>query len=984
MAKKSFHRYPRLDRQSMLTILANQKALMVHQLTLVDLLNSIENGRELSRELVKDDPNKDGYGNGLGLKVANRIIAKRDQLNGFTSLTDLIDIPYFGIDKFNDLIYTYVNHYLPIPTLLGAEFDRLLMSLSRLEIFAKREGLSGNQFIGLLHTIYQTEKLDGGDFEFSEQLEESATKINGTWLENANFSEDMSIIKASKEISIGKNQTNFQHFIATLYAKLSNNNTNRIAFESRLGRATSMYLSQEDINNESEILHTDVDVYHFETMSQSHYHGMADALAMKYEPSSSFIWNLLNYYTKKRDKSFNKFKTAAVSIGLGNWNASVNSFINDEPDLRVQWQNNIKGLLNEDNPKILSGLNTANVNKQMDEVVIKNTDSFIDMLSALAQAQDDDANLISWNRLESRPRTDDYTRTMFAEIRDPLWMLARQYQFGEFLGEDAGSAIETRVNVKTTKIDTFAGLLDNSASDYNEGEPLEMTVEKTSVNVDLMSRLEMCRWWKRKAKANPDGVSFIEDLCTSTQLAIDEESWNIVVEENGLEAEVKSNPTNASVHQLISNGKYFDGYKLFVFLDSGNSLTDLSSDHGSVFSALASNFISWVNKNYLEVYGANNDSWNKNRLEYSFGCSAPNTGQSTEVFKVEEYANGHLDWYYFKKQKAENHLKLVPNSVDENRIQHTLKTMIPTLMEYPGMPLARWWQLEDYRINFEKLAINRNDTATLAFTEFVTLYSNDWQIVPLNLDAGSICKVKSVVVKDVFGQYTKVETANKNSQDWNCWAIFDISSDENEINNSIIIPPTLVKSQEGKPFEEVNFIRDEMSNMVWSIETKISNQLLGFKDAFEASLERNNINDRVDEINLPDDLDESVKIAYRLGSTVPENWIPFIPSLVDQDTNEIQFLRGSMPRPKPDGTAGYERIRPMTSLLRVNLDDDIQRRYFIHEEEIPKSGAIVSRNWQRTRWYNGKVCWWAANKKVIGKGQGSSGLKWDVIEEINT
>lgn len=46
-----------------------------------------------------------------------------------------------------------------------------------------------------------------------------------------------------------------------------------------------------------------------------------------------------------------------------------------------------------------------------------------------------------WNRLEGRPRTTEFDRALRAEVRDPLWMLARQLQFGEFRGEDAGSPV---------------------------------------------------------------------------------------------------------------------------------------------------------------------------------------------------------------------------------------------------------------------------------------------------------------------------------------------------------------------------------------------------------------------------------------------------------------------------------------------------------------------------------------------------------------
>ena len=41
-----------------------------------------------------------------------------------------------------------------------------------------------------------------------------------------------------------------------------------------------------------------------------------------------------------------------------------------------------------------------------------------------------------WNRLEGRPRTERFDRALRAEIRDPLWMLTRQWQMGEFRGDE--------------------------------------------------------------------------------------------------------------------------------------------------------------------------------------------------------------------------------------------------------------------------------------------------------------------------------------------------------------------------------------------------------------------------------------------------------------------------------------------------------------------------------------------------------------------
>jgi len=56
--------------------------------------------------------------------------------------------------------------------------------------------------------------------------------------------------------------------------------------------------------------------------------------------------------------------------------------------------------------------------------------------------------VIGWNRLEGRPRTANFDRALRAEVRDPLWFLTRQWQFGEFKGEDAGSPVDARTAMR--------------------------------------------------------------------------------------------------------------------------------------------------------------------------------------------------------------------------------------------------------------------------------------------------------------------------------------------------------------------------------------------------------------------------------------------------------------------------------------------------------------------------------------------------------
>ena len=133
-------------------------------------------------------------------------------------------------------------------------------------------------------------------------------------------------------------------------------------------------------------------------------------------------------------------------------------------------------------------------------------------------------------------------------------------------------------------------------------------------------------------------------------------------------------------------------------------------------------------------------------------------------------------------------------------------------------------------------------------------------------------------------------------------------------------------------------------------------------------------------------------LRYILSNTVPENWIPFISIHLEEQNRAVQLQRASMPRVSENEQVP---IRPRTDILRygfqydkrlelapyVNPRANVQQSpYFIHEEEIPRSGIKVIANFQRTRWYQGKIVHWLGYRKTLGRGEGNSGIQFDRVE----
>jgi hypothetical protein len=191
------------------------------------------------------------------------------------------------------------------------------------------------------------------------------------------------------------------------------------------------------------------------------------------------------------------------------------------------------------------------------------------------------------------------------------------------------------------------------------------------------------------------------------------------------------------------------------------------------------------------------------------------------------------------------------------------------------------------------------------------------------------------------------------------------------------------KIQEGKPTEKIVFIRDEMSNMVWGIETIVP---LPHGDSVSgngaAAQYRSYLQKLLDAANSgavsPVDDVPSAKIRYEIMNDVPENWIPFIPVHLENDNREVQLQRAAMPRfLKGDLNPFPDKVRPRTSLLVEGLEQKLP--FYIYEEEIPRDGAVIYQSFQRTRWKNGEVFVWFGSRKTTGRGEGSSGLAFDRI-----
>jgi hypothetical protein len=174
---------------------------------------------------------------------------------------------------------------------------------------------------------------------------------------------------------------------------------------------------------------------------------------------------------------------------------------------------------------------------------------------------------------------------------------------------------------------------------------------------------------------------------------------------------------------------------------------------------------------------------------------------------------------------------------------------------------------------------------------------------------------------------------------------------------------------ESAPVEEVVFVRDELANLAWAIEKTVasaSGRPSSRHEAYEEARRRAG----AQETNNGAPIDAPAE--YRLMSTVPDFWIPFVPQ---RDGDTARLARSALRRPLPDGS-----LVPIPPVGRILEPETTPFRLF--DVDVPPEGARITRTWQLARDGAGRTHLWLGRQKEATASEPSSGLRFDLVEEV--
>jgi hypothetical protein len=557
--------------------------------------------------------------------------------------------------------------------------------------------------------------------------------------------------------------------------------------------------------------------------------------------------------------------------------------------------------------------------------------------------------------------------SLAAEVRDPAWFLARQWQVGELSGQDAGSPAFVSVTTSKGTIDSVT--IGATTKPFDSGAPIEAQALSEPFSPDDLSlQVELGQ--------------VLADMIDATFGAGSEPATRI--KGQLLTQFPVAQPTADRFDPLaptvlrfltICAGRAINGVAVYLLGGTVPAGIGQTQDEIDKLTTVLGDLGTWVRKVWGAIGTTDPSAWVANRLRYdvSIGASTPGGGRAT--LSMTPDGQGEAPWSAFD----------VTATTTGSPPPSTTVALIPGQVRFPGMPSWRFWDFESNEVALPDVHPEPRDLVKLLALDFMVVHGQDWFLIPVVQDVGSLARIDSLIVTDVFGRKTSLDRADagNTAPGLSRWTTFSQAKIANPpqaagLADFFLASPSFGSALQGsRVLEEVRFARDEMANMAWAIERQTPTRLGRARNGGE----RDAAVEAVLPAAPPTSTDTTSPLRYLVETPVPINYVPLVAVPLQPGATPpnpaIILQKAANARPVPEG--GYATVAAASKIMKPGT---VSGDYQIFEEEVPRLGTTVERVVFRSRWTDGSTHLWIQRRRRTGAGETQAGLRFDAANPI--
>jgi len=398
-------------------------------------------------------------------------------------------------------------------------------------------------------------------------------------------------------------------------------------------------------------------------------------------------------------------------------------------------------------------------------------------------------SVTTWTRIEPDIMTGDpqkdLTLGIAAELADPLWLLGRQWQMGEWQGEDAGSPVSAQLSASSYAIDSL-GIGANAIAYQPATTPADTLVEHDGGPADFAMRAA-------------GGRAFLDTLAdrkVSAYQAAAKSAFGFAAHD-----------ASSVLERTLAAASGVDGDKVLAAAQTGKiaQTLNVASADSANFTAAVNDWLGWYAP---RAAAAVNPAWKTDRLEYQFTATA-SVKEGRVTLTAPEHHGGRIDWDTFTASAFAASSATPPKPVI------TPLTAMPTLLQIPGMPSPWFWEVEDPTTDAARIEAGPSDTARLLLIEAALAFAPDWFLLSLRLPVASLSTIDSLQMTDTYGVTTTIRAADVVRPDPN-WSLWKVTQGAGKLGY-LLLPPPNISFLTSDAIEEVAFMRDEAADLAWAL-----------------------------------------------------------------------------------------------------------------------------------------------------------------------